>query len=179
MSPPEQCETVLRTALSVAFARNLADLSGSSIFRVISRSINMPARAIPETRYVGISEDGSLPSTEESWSFDELIFAAPESKPGIGEAPYVFVVRADCTPTTPEPEFNRWYDSQHVAEVATAGLIGARRFRADRSSWRYAAIYEMQGRDVMQSERMQQVRGFGPFTAQIRDCDRLVLERVS
>lgn len=44
-----------------------------------------------------------------------------------------------------DAEFNRWYDTVHLTDVAAVpGVTGARRFQAVQASdWKYAAIYQL------------------------------------
>ncbi len=108
-------------------------------------------------------------------AFDE-IFAAPDARP-IAEADrYVFIPWPDVNEKGIEKEFDAWYDGTHVPDVAGAGIVRARRFKANRSEFQYFATYDMWARDTMKSEAIQKVRGFGPYTSQIRGIRRFVLE---
>jgi hypothetical protein len=48
-----------------------------------------------------------------------------------------------------ETEFNAWYDTEHVPALARVpGVLAARRFRAQRGSRRYVALYHLAGPEV-------------------------------
>ena len=51
-----------------------------------------------------------------------------------------------------EGEFNSWYQSEHLGErLSVPGFLTARRFIAQASEQRYAAMYETQSPDVLRS----------------------------
>lgn len=64
-----------------------------------------------------------------------------------------------------EPEFNRWYDKEHMEErVRIPGFSGARRYRAvSGSARRYLALYRAQSLDCFTSDEYRQA-----FTQQTR-----------
>lgn len=52
-----------------------------------------------------------------------------------------------------EPDFNRWYENQHLAErLGVPGFQNARRYVAQRAAPRYVAFYETDGTEVFASE---------------------------
>jgi hypothetical protein len=51
-----------------------------------------------------------------------------------------------------EPEFNRWYDHEHLEErVAIDGFLEARRYVADQASPKYLSLYSTESFDVLDS----------------------------
>lgn len=51
-----------------------------------------------------------------------------------------------------EPDFNRWYDKEHLAErVAIPGFLEARRYVAHRAPVKYLALYTTETFDVLSS----------------------------
>ncbi|MBK8909539.1 MAG: hypothetical protein IPM60_17240 [Rhodospirillales bacterium] len=51
-----------------------------------------------------------------------------------------------------EPDFNRWYDKEHLAErVAIAGFLEARRYIAHQAPVKYLALYTTETFDVLSS----------------------------
>jgi hypothetical protein len=52
-----------------------------------------------------------------------------------------------------EAEFNEWYDHEHIpALAAVQGVLSARRFRDDKGTHRYLALYHLQSAEVAQGE---------------------------
>jgi hypothetical protein len=52
-----------------------------------------------------------------------------------------------------EPEFNEWYDHEHIpALAAVAGVLCARRFRDPQGTHRYLALYHLQAPEVAMGE---------------------------
>jgi kynurenine formamidase len=110
------------------------------------------------------------------FDYFEEVFAAPDARPMAETDRYVFIPWPDVAADGVDDEFNTWYNGAHVPDVAGAGIVRARRFRADRESWQYFATYDMWSRDTMNSEAIKRVRGFGPYTDRIRGIRRYVLE---
>jgi hypothetical protein len=71
---------------------------------------------------------------------------------------YVFLAFTNPTTAAQEPEFNKWYDEQHLADVINVpGFTGARRFRlastqfqfnTQQQEHRYLAMYEIETDDI-------------------------------
>src|SRR6195952_666734 len=54
--------------------------------------------------------------------------------------------------TADEPEFNRWYDREHLEErVAIDGFLEARRYVAHAASPKYLSLYSTETFDVLDS----------------------------
>ena len=107
------------------------------------------------------------------------IFRAPDARPVAESAQFVYLIRIDVAVDLDHDAFNDWYDSKHVPEVAPAGLRHGKRYTSDIPGFPYAALYDLDARDTLQSEALQKVRGFYQFTPQIAALERTVLERVS
>jgi hypothetical protein len=59
-----------------------------------------------------------------------------------------------------EREFNDWYDNEHIpALTAVPGTICARRYRDDKGSHRYVALYHLESPDVTMSEAWKKGAG--------------------
>jgi hypothetical protein len=55
-----------------------------------------------------------------------------------------------------EPEFNRWYDEEHIPLLSRVpGVLCARRFRATASTHRYVAVYHLESPEVAASAPWQ------------------------
>ena len=51
-----------------------------------------------------------------------------------------------------EPEFNRWYDEEHIARLlAVPGFLSAGRYVALRGGPKYLAMYELEDHNVLRS----------------------------
>jgi hypothetical protein len=69
-----------------------------------------------------------------------------------------------------EAEFNEWYDSEHLPQLAAVpGVLCARRFRSkeDAPERKYVALYHLTGVDVSRSDAWQKAANT-PWTARIR-----------
>jgi hypothetical protein len=84
-----------------------------------------------------------------------------------------------------ESEFNDWYDTEHVPQRRSiAGFLSAERFVCMRGWPKYAAVYDLEHKDVTQSEEYRRVAGenFSPWTKRIlgraAGWNRLDLEQV-
>jgi hypothetical protein len=70
----------------------------------------------------------------------------------------LLMVWADV-PADKEPEFNRWYNEEHLAErLAIPGFLSAARYEAVRSGPKHLACYELEDAAVMESPAYQRVR---------------------
>jgi hypothetical protein len=77
-------------------------------------------------------------------SFDEDMPAARQA---------LLMVWTDI-PAEIEPQFNDWYNREHLRErIEVPGFIRARRFEALSGAPRYIALYEASGADVLRSEQ--------------------------
>jgi hypothetical protein len=64
-------------------------------------------------------------------------------------SPGLLFVMTDI-PAEIEPEFNDWYDTEHVPErLATAGFRGAQRYRAVEGAPAYQALYDLESVAVL------------------------------
>ena len=84
-----------------------------------------------------------------------------------------------------EPEFNTWYDEEHISRLAAvAGCLSARRFRMTSAissgNQRYLALYHLAAPDVCSSPAWK-AAAETPWTMKVRphtsDRMRLVLRR--
>jgi hypothetical protein len=61
-------------------------------------------------------------------------------------------------PADKEPEFNRWYNEEHVAErLAVPGFLNAARYEAVKGGPKHLAVYELDSPAVLDSPAYQQV----------------------
>ena len=113
-----------------------------------------------------------------SESYSE-IFAAADARSIAQGARYVYMARTDFDKSRgDEKAFDAWYNLQHLPDCARAGMVRARRFKSHAASWQYAATYELRSRHTLDSSAVGRIRGFGPFTEQVRGNRRWILERV-
>lgn len=72
-------------------------------------------------------------------------------------APYILSVRIDI-PSEVEAEFNRWYNEEHLPQLAAVpGVACARRYHSASSTGAaYLAIYEMENEHVMNTDAWSQ-----------------------
>ena len=67
----------------------------------------------------------------------------------------VFIVLTNCTDTSREQEFNRWYTHTHLPDLSKArGLASARRFvnvSPAEGAAKYMTLYEFEGDDIKES----------------------------
>ena len=61
-------------------------------------------------------------------------------------------------PADKEPEFNRWYNEEHVAErLAVPGFLNAARYEAVKGGPKHLAVYELESPAVLDSPAYKQV----------------------
>ena len=61
-------------------------------------------------------------------------------------------------PADKEPEFNRWYNEEHLAErLAVPGFLNAARYEAVKGSPKHLAVYELESPAVLDSPAYKQV----------------------
>ncbi len=69
------------------------------------------------------------------------------------------IVMTDIAPDL-EPEFNRWYDEEHVVELAAhPGVLRARRYRIVSGKPKYLAMYELEDPYVTERPEYRKVGG--------------------
>ena len=95
------------------------------------------------------------------------------------------LLAAFSNPSEDEDDFNAWYDQEHVPlRLATPGFRSARRYKAATDEGpRYAALYDVDSPDVLQSEaylKLNRERSAreAEIMARIPFMDRRVLELV-
>ena len=86
---------------------------------------------------------------------------APESAEG-------FLLNAmNCAPEV-EAEFNEWYNTEHIPQLAAVpGVIMARRFRATAANLKYVALYHLESPDVQASTAWKNAAN-SPWTEKLR-----------
>jgi len=95
------------------------------------------------------------------------------------EQPYLHIVRVDVDPAH-EDAFNRWYDNVHIPDLlACPGWLSARRFMALGGGPKYAAVYEIAGLWVYDTEQFHKVGGFREFEPYVRNFVRLQLQPIA
>ena len=95
------------------------------------------------------------------------------------EQPYLHIVRVDVDPAH-EDAFNRWYDNVHIPDLlACPGWLSARRFMALDGGPKYAAVYEIAGLWVYDTEEFRKVSGFREFEPYVRNFVRLQLQPIA
>jgi hypothetical protein len=63
-------------------------------------------------------------------------------------------------PADKEPDFNRWYNEEHLAErLSIPGFLSAARYEAVKGGPKHLAVYELENAAVMQSEAYKKVSG--------------------
>jgi hypothetical protein len=61
-------------------------------------------------------------------------------------------------PADKEPDFNRWYNEEHLAErLAIPGFLSAARYEAVKGGPKHLAVYELESAAVLQSEAYKKV----------------------
>jgi hypothetical protein len=61
-------------------------------------------------------------------------------------------------PADKEPEFNRWYNEEHIAErLSIPGFLSAARYEAVKGGPKHLAVYELENAAVMESEAYKKV----------------------
>jgi hypothetical protein len=61
-------------------------------------------------------------------------------------------------PADKEPEFNRWYNEEHLDErLSVPGFLSAARYEAVKGGPKHLAVYELESADVMQSAAYKKV----------------------
>jgi hypothetical protein len=69
----------------------------------------------------------------------------------------LLMVWADV-PAAQEPEFNRWYNEEHLAErMAIPGFLNGARYEAVKGGPKHLAVYELESPGVLQSEAYKKV----------------------
>jgi hypothetical protein len=64
----------------------------------------------------------------------------------------LLIVRSNVVPAR-EDEYNRWYNEVHLRDMlAVPGVLTARRYVSLLDEPKYAAVYELESEDVLQSE---------------------------
>ena len=67
-----------------------------------------------------------------------------------------------------EAEFNEWYDHEHIPSLAAVpGCLCARRFRDNKGTHRYLALYHLTSPDVQASEAWK-TAARTPWTERLR-----------
>ena len=70
----------------------------------------------------------------------------------------LLMVWADV-PADKEPEFNRWYNEEHLAErLAVAGFLSGARYEAVKGGPKHLAVYELESAAVMESPAYRKVQ---------------------
>ena len=70
----------------------------------------------------------------------------------------MLMVWADV-PADKEPEFNRWYNEEHLAErLAIPGFLSAARYEAVKGGPKHLAVYELENAAVMESPAYKKVQ---------------------
>jgi hypothetical protein len=73
------------------------------------------------------------------------------------------------------PEWNRWYDEEHLGEiVGCPGFLRATRYVGDEDETEFVTIYELESAEAFRSEEFQAARGLGPFGDNVRVKTRLL-----
>lgn len=68
------------------------------------------------------------------------------------QARVLLIVRSNVVPAR-EAEYNRWYNEIHLREMLKVpGILSARRYVALFDEPKYAAVYEVESEDVLQTE---------------------------
>ncbi len=63
-------------------------------------------------------------------------------------------------PADKEPDFNRWYNEEHLAErLSVPGFLSAARYEAVKGGPKHLAVYELESVDVMKSDAYKKVSG--------------------
>jgi len=61
-------------------------------------------------------------------------------------------------PADKEPDFNRWYNEEHLAErLSVPGFLSAARYEAVKGGPKHLAVYELENAAVMESEAYKKV----------------------
>jgi hypothetical protein len=80
-----------------------------------------------------------------------------------------------------EDEFNEWYDHEHIPALAKVpGTLCARRFRDDKGTHRYLALYHLASADVPLTEAWKKAAGTpwsGRLRPHFRDHVRILTKR--
>lgn len=64
----------------------------------------------------------------------------------------LLIVRSDVVPAR-EADYNQWYNEVHLRDMLNVpGIISARRYVSLLDEPKYAAVYELESEDVLQSE---------------------------
>ncbi len=66
-------------------------------------------------------------------------------------------------PAGTEAEFNRWYDEEHMRDMAAfPGILSARRYRIVEGGPKYLAMYELEDPGVLERPEYQKISGWSP-----------------
>jgi hypothetical protein len=85
-----------------------------------------------------------------------LLFTAGQA--AAKDAPYVYIVKTDI-PASIEPDFNEWYNKEHVPALASVpGCLRARRFLAVDGQPKYMAVYELENPEVIKGTAWAEAR---------------------
>jgi len=75
----------------------------------------------------------------------------------------LFMVMVDVAPASAEPEFNAWYDDEHVPELLRVpGFLTGVRYRALQGSPRYVAMYDLADFSALDEPLFHQARPAHP-----------------
>ncbi len=86
---------------------------------------------------------------------------APENAEG-------FLLNAMNVVSEHEAEFNEWYNTEHIPQLAAVpGVIMARRFRATNANRKYVALYHLESPDVQASPTWKNAANT-PWTEKLR-----------
>src|SRR5262245_64308577 len=85
----------------------------------------------------------------------------------------LLMVWADV-PKDKEPEFNRWYNEEHIAErLAVPGFLNVARYEAVKGGPKHLAVYELEGPAVLESPVYKKVQA--NRTPWMKRCSRGVI----
>jgi hypothetical protein len=111
-----------------------------------------------------------------------LRFEGEQILPGNQDAPSgagALLVNAMNVDPAHEAEFNEWYDHEHIPSLAAVpGTLAARRYRDNKGSPRYLALYHLASPDVVLTPAWKQAAGT-PWTERLRPHFRDHLRIVS
>jgi hypothetical protein len=92
----------------------------------------------------------------------------------MAEGTLYFMVMVDIDPEV-EDDFNHWYDTKHMPEtVSCPGFVRGWRFRAEHDGEhpRYAAVYEVEHDQVLETPELNAIRGFDRFADRVGNLQR-------
>jgi hypothetical protein len=92
---------------------------------------------------------------------------------------HIYVVRSEFADGQLEQDWNQWYDEVHVPELLTVpGFRSAARFQERGAAHRYLALYELDGPQVFNEARYEQITGWAHWQPHIVDWTRALYQRV-